>query len=103
MAIAAAHIQRQDYYGRADWALGVLAREDVCPIETYPVPRHVESAVNVVWKGRTLMTPIGGGVNIQPLQALTTDRLLADEDGQLKDTHEAIDIKGLAKDRWWWD
>ena len=71
MAIAAAFIQKHDYYGRASWKMEVFGSEEKFPVETYPEPRQVDTAVNVVWKGSTLMTPIGGGVNIQPLEALS--------------------------------
>ena len=66
-------------------------------------PKHVESAVNVVWKGNTLMTPIGGGVNIQPRRALAANRLLTDEQAQLEQTRQKVELEGLPADRWWWD
>ena len=103
MAITAAFIQEQDYYGQADWHLGVLADESQFPVETYTAPKHVESAVNVYWKRSTLMTPIGGGVNIQPRQALNPERILSDEGGKLSDTRKGLKVEGLADGQWWWD
>jgi len=103
MSIAAAFIQQQDYYGQAGWRMDVFGSEDALQVEAYNTPKHVESAVNVVWKGRTLMTPIGGGVNIQPQLALATDRLIADENDQVKSARESIKIDALPKNRWWWD
>jgi len=103
MSIVAAFIQEQDYYGQADWHLGVLADESKFPVETYTAPKHVESAVNVYWKGSTLMTPIGGGVNIQPRQALDPERILSDEGGKLNDTRRGLKVEGLADGQWWWD
>jgi hypothetical protein len=103
MAIAAAFIQDRDYYGRVNWQLGVFGSEDKFPVETYPEPRQTESAVNVVWKGNTLMTPIGGGVNIQPLVALSEGHLKADEEGAVKAARQQIQVPEVDKNRWWWD
>lgn len=103
MTIAAAFIQQQDYYGQAGWDMKVLADESVLPVNTYITPNQVETAVNAIWKGTTLMTPIGGGVNIQPMMALATDRLLTDEDGNLKKARQQVQVPELAKGQWWWD
>lgn len=103
MAIAAAFIQRYDYYGQAGWSMETLGNEERFPIETLPEPKQVETAVNAIFKGNTLMTPVGGGVNIQPLLALATDRMKLDEEGELKELRVQAEIEGLAKDQWWWD
>ena len=103
MAIAAAFIQRQDYYGQASWKMEVLSDEKAYAVETLNAPQKVATAVNAIWKGRTLMTPIGGGVNIQPRVALNRDRLLPDNDGAVKESREQIDLKAVAADNWWWD
>jgi hypothetical protein len=103
MAIAAAYIQRCDYYGQAGWSMETLGNEDQFPIETFAEPKQVETAVNAVWRGNTLMTPVGGGVNIQPLLALATDRMKLDEEGELKERRVQAEIENLAKDQWWWD
>jgi hypothetical protein len=103
MSVAAAFIQSQDYYGQSEWQLGVLADESKVPVETYETPKQVESAVNVVWKGNTLTTPIGGGVNIQPLQALKSDNMFTDEDKKVKQTQAQISLQNLKPGQWWWD
>ena len=103
MSIAAAFLQQYDYYGKADWQLLVFGSETALPVELYSVPTHVASAVNVIWKGNTLMTPIGGGVNIQPTQALARGNLLEDIKGDVDAAHRAIDVNSLPADRWWWD
>ncbi len=103
MSVAAAFIQQQDYYGQAEWNLGVLADESKVPVETYETPKQVESAVNVVWKGNTLTTPIGGGVNIQPLQALKSDNMKTDEDKKVEQTQAQISLENLQAGQWWWD
>lgn len=103
LSIAAAFIQQQDYYGKAAWTMEVLGSEDRFPVETYPEPKQVETAVNAVWKGNTLMTPVGGGVRIEPLLALASDRIKPDEKGELKNLHGQIQIQALPKEQWWWD
>ena len=103
MSIAAAYLQKYDYYGKAEWDIPVFGSESVLPIELYAAPTQVASAVNVVWKGNTLMTPIGGGVNIQATQALTRSNLIEDIDGDVGEAHKAIDIDALPVGRWWWD
>lgn len=103
MSIAAAFIQQQDYYGKATWKMEVLGSEERFPVETYAEPKQVETAVNAIWKGNTLMTPVGGGVCVRPMLALASDRIKPDEEGELKKLHEQIQIQALPKDRWWWD
>jgi hypothetical protein len=103
MAIAAAFIQKYDYYGRAQWNLDTFGNEEQFPVETYPAPTQVETAVNAVWKGATLMTPVGGGVNIQPLVALSSEHLTVDEEGELEQLRQQTEVPPLDKDRWWWD
>jgi hypothetical protein len=103
MSIAAAFIQQRDYFGQASWKMEVFGSEERFPVETYPEPKQVETAVNAVWKGNTLMTPVGGGIRIQPLLALASDRVKPDEKGALKGLHEQIQIQALPKNQWWWD
>lgn len=103
LSLAAAFIQQQDYYSQSDWYLGVWADEASYPIETYPAPKTVESAVNAIWRGRMLMTPIGGGVNIQPRLALRPERVRQDEQGQLRKQRSDVAPLRLAPGQWWWD
>ena len=103
LSVAAAYIQQQDFYGKSGWTMEVFGSEDKYPIASYPVPKVVESAVNAVIKGNTLMTPIGGGVNIQPRQALRRDRIQKDENGELLEQHSRITLENLKPGQWWWD
>lgn len=103
MLVAAAFLQKYDFYGRADWDLGALGDESQYPVEVYNAPKQVASAVNSMWKGRKLMTPIGGGVEIRPNLALDSLNTLSDDDGTLLQTHDAIDISDMPANRWWWD
>jgi hypothetical protein len=102
MAIAAAYIHQQDYYGKAGWKMEFFGDEKSFAVETYDIPKTVETACNALWKGHTLMTPVGGGVQIQPAQALEKTNLLADEKGKVAKLREELKPK-LAKGQWWWD
>jgi hypothetical protein len=102
LSIAAAYIQEQGYYEKTGWKMPFFGNEQEFPIEVYSIPKTVETAVNAVWKGRSLMTPIGGGVTIEATQALKDDNLLADKKGKVAKTREGVKLK-LAKGQWWWD
>ncbi len=102
MSIAAAFIQKQDYYGQANWKMETLGDERKFSVEVYEEPKTVESAVNVIWKGSTLMTPIGGGVNIQPLKAIETSYILNDAKGEVAQLRKST-LDRLPDNKWWWD
>ena len=102
MLVAAAFIQQQDFYGRADWQASTLLNEQTLPVESEPVPRQVPCAVNAVWKGSRLYSPAGGGVSIQAHRALEPNHIMADEDGKLRRRHERVGTS-LPDDIWWWD
>jgi hypothetical protein len=103
VAIAAAYIQQQDFYGQADWNMPVLMDESKVNVETYVAPSQVETAVNAIWKGNTLMTPLGGGVNMQPRMALSSDRVEIDADGDNNRVKQSAGPSQLADGQWWWD
>lgn len=102
MSIVAAFIQQQDYYGQADWDLGALGDEEQFAVETYAAAVQVESAVNVVWKGSRLMTPIGGGVEILASKALAEQHLTYDEKGEIAEMRSEVAAEADAE-QWWWD
>jgi hypothetical protein len=102
LAIAAAFIQEKDYYDKAGWKMPFFGNEQEFPVEVYSIPKTVESAVNALWKGQTLLTPIGGGVTIEATEALKSDNVLSDQKGTLAKAREAVKLK-LAKGQWWWD
>lgn len=103
MSIAAAYIQQKDLYGKCGWSMEFFGDESQFPVETHETPRYVESAVNVVWKGNTLMTPIGGGVTIQPRQQLDPQHRLPDEGDQVQSLRSGLRLDSVPEDRWWWD
>ncbi len=103
MVIVSAFIQQQDYYGTAGWKMDLFRDEKAYPVETYTAPTQVETAVNAIWKGNRLMTPIGGGVNIQPRLALQQENITRDSSNEVTESREKIDLKSIAADQWWWD
>jgi hypothetical protein len=103
VAVAAAFIQKQDYYAQAGWRIEFFGDERRFPIETYETPKTVETACTARWKGTRLMTPVGGGVQIEPVQAVQPRNLLKDEDGAVKQARAKISVGGLADGQWWWD
>ncbi|TWU15316.1 DUF1598 domain-containing protein [Allorhodopirellula heiligendammensis] len=103
LAIAAAYIQEQDFYAQADWTMPVLGDEAKLPVETYTAPEQVETAVNAIWRGNTLMTPLGGGVSVQPRVALNSEHMEVDETGDNEKMMNTAGPKNLQSGQWWWD
>ena len=102
LTIAAAFIQDGGLYEQADWDLGVFASEDGLAVELLPPPKQVETAINAVRRGQTLITPIGGGVIIKARRALQPENLHRD-DGSVDQARQALDVGPLAEGQWWWD
>ncbi len=103
LAVAAAFIRDQDYYGLAKWTPTVFNDESAYPVETYNPPKQVASAVNSMWKGSMLVTPIGGGVQMRPTEAISPTNLLDDEEQTVAKARTETDLSHLAEGQWWWD
>ncbi len=103
LSVAAAFIKQHDLAGKAEWRMTTFADEATVPTESYNAPKTVESAVNAIWKGTHLMTPIGGGVTISPMQALETSHLLKDDGNKLGEARSKVDLQNVPKGQWWWD
>ena len=103
LSVACAFMREQKYPQQADWKMETLLSEEKYPVETLNVPKQVETAVAALWKGNRLMTPIGGGVHIEPAEALKTENLLADKEGRVAKQREAVNLKSLPANQWWWD
>ncbi|MEM1228371.1 MAG: DUF1598 domain-containing protein [Planctomycetota bacterium] len=103
LAIAAAYIHQQDFYSQADWSMSLLGDESKLPVQTYAAPQQVETAVNAIWRGNTLMTPLGGGVSVQPRVALRSDRIDVDADGSNAAMMKRAGPQSLPEGSWWWD
>ena len=103
LSVVAAFMQQQDYYGQVGWSMDLFGSEDQFPVETYNPPKQVASAVNIILKGATLVTPIGGGVKISPSQALQPVNLIRDDGGEIYSARESVELSGLKDGQWWWD
>jgi Protein of unknown function (DUF1598) len=103
LAVAAAYIRDQDFYSLAKWQPSVFEEESSLPVETLNAPKQVASAVNSMWKGTTLVTPIGGGVQMRPTEAISPSNLLDDEKKTVAKARDEIDLSHLGPDQWWWD
>lgn len=105
LAIVAAHIRQSGFADLAGWTMPVFGSEERYAVETRNSPVQVETAVNAIWKGSRLTTPVGGGVNIQAHLALKPEHVLADTSGVLKRTHYTTHTTQpkLAPGQWWWD
>ncbi len=103
ISIAAAYIQDQDFYGQANWTMPVLGNESSYSVETHSAPEQVETAVNAIWRGSSLVTPLGGGVHMQPRLALNSDQLDVDTSGENAKVKQSAGPSQLAEGQWWWD
>ncbi len=103
MLVVAAQIQQEDYYGKANWKAATLMDEKILPVHTLNAVKQAETAANSLVKGSRLLTPVGGGVEIHPRQALASRNLLRDEEGKVKNKRSELTLKDLAKGQWWWD
>jgi hypothetical protein len=103
LSVVAAFVQQHDLFAKSDWRMESFGSESAMPVKTVNAPKQVETAVNAIWRGTHLMTPIGGGVHINPHEAFSTSNLLKDDEGKVSDARDKLDLKSLPKDRWWWD
>lgn len=103
VSIAAAYIQQQDFYGKLEWNMPVLMDESQVSVETYTAPEQVETAVNAIWRGNTLMTPLGGGVHVNPRLALQSDNIEKDTEGANSMVQAKSSPSDLEPGQWWWD
>jgi Protein of unknown function (DUF1598) len=103
MSIVAAFIQHQGYYEKAGWNMEVFGDEKKYSIETLETPKQVETAVNAVWKGNSLMTPIGGGVSIHARESLSSENMKYETNSKAKAIQGQLDLSKLGNDQWWWD
>lgn len=103
LSIAAAFIQQQDYATQAGWDMSLLLDESRLPVETLTAPQQVETAVNAVWNGNTLLTPLGGGVIVQPKRAISAQFVKKDLRGELVKPRDEVAPSREASSSWWWD
>ena len=103
LTIAAAFIYEKDLYTKAGWTMPFFGDESRAPVESYPMVRQVEPAINAVWKDGVFMTPIGGGVVMQPKFALDAEHVKVETTGEVTKVRDEVRLDHLAAHQWWWD
>jgi hypothetical protein len=102
LSMVAAFLQNADAYARCDWQPATFMDESRISVEVFPEPKSVGTAANAVWKGKRLLTPVGGGVNIAPSRAFGNERRLQ-VDRSLRLRRGAVPVVELGAEGWWWD
>ncbi len=102
MLVCAAHIQKEDFYGKSGWSMEFLGSEDKYPVQVLSAPSHVEAVVGHKLSGGTFMAPIGGGVEIEPELALDDNNVKTEKNNQISEVKNKISID-LQPGQWWWD
>ena len=101
MSVVAAWLQKEDIYTKADWPMDFFGNEESFSVETVQPVKQAETAVNIISHGKnTVSFPVGGGVMIEPVNALASEHLRIDEDGQVARKKAETT---QAADAWWWD
>ena len=102
MLLAAALIEREDFYGKAKWPAETFASEQKLATERLNAPEKVPASSNALWKGARLFAP-AGGVSIQPHMSFDDKHVLPDSDGLLTKSYKSVSDEKKPADRWWWD
>ncbi|MDO4550924.1 MAG: DUF1598 domain-containing protein [Planctomycetia bacterium] len=102
MSVVAAYMQKEQIYEKLGWSLVLFGNENRFPIETGTAPKYVESAVGAVMRGNTLMTPIGGGVEIRSAKALDAENLINPKDADVEKQRKEIEA-AVPDEGWWWN
>jgi hypothetical protein len=100
MLVAAAYIQEQDFYGKSGWQMAFFGDEKKYAIEQFTLPQQVEAVVGYKVRGGTLMAPVGGGVEIEPLEIIAKEKIKADT-GNVAEVKAKAAIE-LPAGKWWW-
>ncbi len=103
LLVASAFIRQQGYFAKAGWDMPHFGDERKFKTETHKAISKADPAVNVIWKGNVLMTPIGGGVMIEAQRALHSSNQLKDEGNKVQALRKQIYLNQLKPNQWWWD
>jgi hypothetical protein len=106
MLICAAHIQREDFYGKSGWSMAFFGSEEKYPLETFTAPKEVEPLVGekTMRSGRNtvFLAPVGGGVVIEAESALDDENVKPDTNKKIANQQAKIGLN-LPENVWWWD
>ena len=103
LSVTAAYIQKMGLYQKAGWSLETFGDETKVPVETMEAPTHVAPVANAKWVGAYFMSPIAGGVSIQPRVALNSDRINQENSEKLNEAKKKVALDSLKDGQWWWD
>jgi hypothetical protein len=102
MSVAAAFIQDRNLYEKAGWDLGIFSDENKFAVSSGTEVTQVESAINAVWRGSQLVTPIGGGVHIAARKLINPSTVVVDK--SMEEKAESMGAPAdLRENQWWWD
>ena len=102
MLICAAHIQREDFYGKSGWSMEFFGNEEKYQLETSVAPREVEPVVGARIVNRRLVAPVGGGIVIDAELALSEEHAKVDTDNKIAGQQKQIALD-IPEGVWWWD
>ncbi|MDR2116649.1 MAG: DUF1598 domain-containing protein [Planctomycetaceae bacterium] len=102
MLVCAAHIQKEDFYGKAGWSMEFLGNEEKYAVQTFSAPSRVEPVVGSAVRKGMFMAPIGGGVEIEPQTALQPNNAKIEENEQITKVRNGVKLE-LQTGQWWWD
>ena len=103
MSVTAAYIQKMGLYQKAGWDMETFGDESKVPTEVFEAPTQVAPVANAKWKGQYFMSPIAGGVSIQPRVALNSDRVNVENSVEINKVKDDAVLDNLADGQWWWD
>ena len=102
LLVGAAWLRRHQAWDRVGWDGGILFDEQSLTTESYPVPMHVQTVANAIFKGEMLVVPAGGGFSINPAIALEEANVTIDKAGDLTTQRKSIRLPENDS-TWWWD
>ncbi|MDR1140343.1 MAG: DUF1598 domain-containing protein [Planctomycetaceae bacterium] len=102
MLVCAAHIQKEDFYGKTGWSMEFLGNEEKYAVQRFSAPSQVEPVVGSAVRKGLFMAPIGGGVEIEPQIALHPDNAKTEDKGQVTNVRKGVKLE-LQPGQWWWD
>ncbi|MDR0327523.1 MAG: DUF1598 domain-containing protein [Planctomycetaceae bacterium] len=101
MLICAAHIQREDFYGKSGWTMTFFGNEEKFSLEICVAPKEVEPIVGERLMRELVLAPVGG-IAIDAEVALDEEHAKPDTNGKIANKQNQIAL-ALPEDVWWWD
>ena len=104
LSVAAAFIQKEDYFSKIGWQMEPVRETKArCPCKPPSLRGKLKRPSMSSGRERHVSTPIGGGVTISPREALVEVEPAARQGRQGRRCPQGNRPQGLAKGQWWWD